>query len=133
MKLLALDLGDQWIGIAMSDELGLMAFPQETSETKNLTKTLEQLFSKHKISTIIVGYPLTMRGTKSEQTEKIVKTKEKLEALFPNKQFILWDERLTSKQAEQLKRAKTKEEKKKSHSIAAAFILDSYLQYGKTY
>ncbi len=132
MKTLALDLGDQWTGSALSDELGLIASPLQTIPTKELEKVLAQLCTKHNIKEIVVGYPLTLKGTESEQTKKIVTTKEKLEKKFPNMQFILWDERLTSKQAATLKRAKTKEDKLKSHSIAAAFILDSYLQYVKT-
>ena len=55
--------------------------------------------------------------------------KEKLEKMFPQVRWQLLDERLSSKQADQLKRAKTKEEKIHSHSIAAAFILKTYLKF----
>lgn len=132
MKILALDLGDQWVGTAISDELGFMAFPLETIPTKNLEQKLKQLCQLHKIKKIVVGYPLTMKGTQSEQTQKILATHEKLKLTFSDIKFILWDERLTSKQASTIKKAKTKQDKQKSHSIAAAFILDSYLQYVKT-
>lgn len=132
MRIIALDLGDKWTGSALSDSLGFIASPLQTIPTKELVKVLSQLCIKHSIKEIVIGYPLTLKGTISEQTKKILAAKEVLEKTFPTIKFILWDERLTSKQAAMLKKTKTKEDKLKSHSIAAAFILDSYLQYVKT-
>lgn len=129
MKILALDIGDAWTGTALSDALGMFAKPYQTTETKNLISFLHDLFVKEKIETIIIGHPRTMKGTSSDQTKKVEEAKIKLEQKFPDKKFILWDERLSSKRADTLKKATTKEEKIKSHSIAAAFILESYLQY----
>ena len=54
---------------------------------------------------------------------------EKLKKQFFNVKWILWDERLSSKRSEQLKKTKTKKEKIHSHSIAAAFILQNYLDH----
>jgi putative holliday junction resolvase len=129
MKILALDIGDVWTGTALSDALGMFAKPYQTTESKNLLSFLRDLFAKESIQKIIIGHPRTMKGTSSEQTKKVEESKLKLEQEFPNKTFILWDERLSSKRADLLKKAKTKEEKIKSHSVAAAFILESYLQY----
>lgn len=129
MKLLALDIGDVWTGTALTDALGMFAKPYQTIETKNVSSALQDIFSKEKIQKIIIGYPRTMRGTISEQTKKVEEAKALLEKEFPDKQFILWDERLSSKRADLLKRAQTKEDKIKSHSIAAAFILENYLQF----
>jgi len=131
MKILALDIGDAWTGTALSDALGMFAKPYQTTETKNLVSFLRIVFEKETINTIVVGYPRTMRGTSSDQTKKVEEAKVKLEQEFPNKKFLLWDERLSSKRAEMLKKAKTKEEKIKSHSIAAAFILENYLQFSR--
>ncbi|GMU19317.1 MAG: hypothetical protein AMXMBFR12_05090 [Candidatus Babeliales bacterium] len=129
MKLLALDIGDVWTGTALTDALGMFAKPYQTIETKNVSSTLQDIFSKEKIQKIIIGYPRTMRGTVSEQTKKVEDIKALLEKEFPDKTFIFWDERLSSKRADLLKRAQTKEDKIKSHSIAAAFILENYLQF----
>lgn len=129
MKLLALDIGDVWTGTALTDALGMFAKPYQTIETKNVSSALQDIFSKEKIQKIIIGYPRTMRGTISEQTKKVEEAKALLEKEFPDKTFILWDERLSSKRADLLKRAQTKEDKIKSHSIAAAFILENYLQF----
>lgn len=129
MKILALDIGDIWTGSAISDPLGMFARPYKTVETKKIELFLSTVIEKEKIKTIVVGYPKTMRGTQSEQTKKIEEIKEKLEMKFDIVNWKLWDERLSSKRAAHAKKAKTKEEKKESHSIAAAFILDSYLTY----
>lgn len=129
MKCLALDLGDKWVGTALSDSLGLLARPYKTVTFDELLPFLHNLFQQEKIETIVIGHPITMRATESKQTETIVQTKNKLMQEFPEHTWILWDERLSSKRAQTLKKAKTKEEKIKSHSIAAAFILESYLSY----
>ena len=129
MKILALDPGDVWTGTALTDRLGMFAHPYKTIKTKELDQFLITLFAQETITQVVVGYPKTMRGTKSLQTEKIERLKEKLEQDHPTIEWILWDERLSSKRASTIKRKKTKEDKIASHSIAAAFILDSYLQY----
>lgn len=131
MKILALDIGDVWTGTALSDALALFAKPYQTAETNTLVSFLSELFKKEIIQTIIIGHPRTMKGTSSDQTKKVEEAKVKLEKEFPDKTFLLWDERLSSKRADTLKKAVTKEEKIKSHSIAAAFILESYLQFAR--
>jgi putative Holliday junction resolvase len=129
MKLLALDLGDQWTGMALSDTLFFTARPHKTVPTSALQSTLQELIVAEKIKTIIIGLPITLRGTDSAQTNKVHSMKKNLEQQFPDISWVLWDERLTSKQASSLKTTRTKEEKLRSHAIAAAFILQSYLDY----
>ena len=129
MKILACDIGDVWTGTAISDPLGMFARPYQTIETKNLSSFLSDLFNKEDIKTIIIGHPQTLRATSSEQTKKVEKVKVELEKEFTSKTFLFWDERLSSKKAEALHKAKTKEDKLKSHSVAAAFILEGYLAF----
>lgn len=131
MKILALDVGDAWTGTALSDALGMFAKPYQTTPSSDLISFLRTLFAHEKINKVIIGYPKTMRGTVSEQTKKVEDVKTQLEKEFPDKQFIFWDERLSSKRADVLKKAQTKEDKIKSHSIAAAFILETYLQFAR--
>lgn len=128
-KILALDLGDQWTGSAISDTLGFTAKPLQTIATADLEQFITKLLVKERLQEIIIGYPITLRGTESEQTKKIILKKNELKEKFPHVVWNLWDERLTSKQAGLLKKTRTKEEKLTSHSIAAAFILQSYLDY----
>ncbi len=126
MKILALDLGDRWIGTALSDSSRIIARPHKTVELDNLIPFLTDLFTKERINTVVVGKPQTFRGTESEQTKKIIAQKEKLELSFPAHSWIFWEERLTSKHAQAISSSKPKEE---IHSVAAALILDSYLTY----
>lgn len=129
MKILALDVGDKWVGTAVCDPLGIVARPFKTVEADKLEAFLAETITSENIKKVVVGYPKTMRGTESDQTKKIVETKEKLEKMFDSVPWVLWDERLSSKMASNLKSAKTKDQKISAHSIAASFILDSYLNY----
>lgn len=126
-KVLALDPGEQHIGTALSDELQMLAAPLQTVRPADLNQFLNQILLTEPINTIVIGYPKTMRGTISPQTQKSIDLKENLEKLFPHIKFVLWDERLTSKSASQLKKAKTKTDKLLQHSIAAAIILQTFL------
>jgi putative Holliday junction resolvase len=129
MKIIALDIGDKWTGVAISDPLGILARPYKTAESENLFAFLSDLFSQEKISSAVVGLPTTLRGTSSAQTNKIIATKEELEQQFPTITWVLWDERFTSKQAAHIKPSKNKDDKLQSHSIAAAIILSTYLEF----
>ena len=129
MKILALDIGDRWTGVAISDPLGILPRPYDTCKTIELYVFLEKIIPKESISTIIVGLPTTLRGTESDQTKKIIAMADDLKKHFSSIEWKMWDERFTSKQAASIKTAKTKEEKLKSHAIAAAIILSTYLEY----
>jgi putative Holliday junction resolvase len=135
MKILALDLGDRWVGSAISDGLGISCKPYQTVELTEVEAFLQKVLMQENISTVIVGYPKTFSGGASEQTMKIEKSKNDLEKKFGeinNKKvtWLLWDERLSSKRAtDVLKGSTSPEAKKKNHSIAAAFILQSYLDF----
>ena len=129
MKILALDLGDAWVGSALSDELGITARPYQTVKAKELIGFITNVISVEPISIIVIGYPKTMGGKDSEQTKKVVAQKESLEQQFPQITWALWDERLSSRQAAGIKKTKTKEDKIASHSIAAAVILTGYLMF----
>ena len=129
MKILALDIGDRWTGAAISDPLGILPRPYDTFKTSELHSALEKTIEKEHVSTIIVGLPITMRGTESDQTKKVIASVEDLKKQFTHIEWIMWDERLSSKRASAVKSAKTKEDKLKSHAIAAAIFLSTYLEY----
>lgn len=129
MKILALDLGDVWTGTALTDPLKIIARPHQTVKTTELLVYLQELMNKEKIDTIVIGYPRTMRGTESQQTKKVVAQKEEIAALFPDHKIVLWDERLSSKGARTIQGKKTKNNDQQEHSIAAALILQTYLQF----
>ncbi len=129
MKILALDIGDKWIGSAISDPLGITARPYTTVDTENLVQFLTETIEQEQINTIVLGYPKTLKGKESEQTRKTKAVGDNLKKLFPQINWEWWDERLTSKQAERLIRPKSKQDKLASHSVAAALLLMGYLEY----
>ena len=126
---MALDLGDRWIGSALSDSLKCIARPYKTVERDNLYTWLQLVFTQEDVDTVIIGYPKTMKGAVSQQTQKVLDEHQLLVKQFPSMVFVLWDERLSSKRAQSVSKQHTPQEKEKAHSIAAAFILDSYLAY----
>ena len=130
MKIAAFDIGDRWIGIATCDPLEIVASPYHTIQAHELDHTIQELIESG-ISHFVVGLPKTLRGTDSQQTLKIKDQFDTLKKKFDTASWALWDERLTSKQADAIKRPKTKNDKLASHSIAAALILQSYLERRK--
>lgn len=130
MRILALDIGDAWTGVAISDPLGIVARPYTTITSSTLESSLEEILGKEKITCVVVGYPKTMRGTESEQTKKTVKKVDRLKELFQTVEWVLWDERLSSKRADiHTGHKKTAKDKLESHARASAHILSSYLEF----
>ncbi len=107
-KIAALDLGDQWVGIALSDITRTLARPFTTVTFHEYLPAIKKFIEEQKPAAIVIGYPKTMRGTESDQTKKVVATYEELQKLFPETVFVLWDERLSSKRAQTASPARTK-------------------------
>lgn len=134
-RILGLDYGKSRIGVAVSDELGYTAHPLTTITTGNQTQAIESILAlaeEYKVSTIIIGLPIRMDGTDSNQTLAVRQFIEALKAeLWKNKiDVIPWDERLSSAEAEQflLSAGQSRQKRKKAiDKIAAALILQSYL------
>ena len=129
MRALALDIGDVWTGVAISDPLGITARPYTTLKFDNLFADLAAIVTKEKVSRIIIGYPQTVRGTESDQTKKVLVIADQIAAQFPQITCTLLDERFTSQQAARLKKATSKEAKLEQHAVAAALILKSFLDH----
>ncbi|OGB86327.1 hypothetical protein A3J41_03110 [candidate division TM6 bacterium RIFCSPHIGHO2_12_FULL_38_8] len=129
MKIIALDLGDVWTGTALSDSLKILAKPYKTIKTIEVLNFLKELFAKEMIETMVIGYPQTMKGTESLQTKKVLEQKELIAKTFPDIKIILWDERLSSKTARTIQGKNARTQKENEHSIAAAVILQTYLQF----
>jgi len=138
MILLGLDLGEKRIGIAKSDELGMMAhaLPFLLVKTKsNLVEILKPIFSEWNPTKVIVGHPLTLQGGKSKQTQKIEGQVEILRQSFPELGFELWDERLTTKEAEGYLResgVSGSKRRQKVDSLSAQILLQHYLDAKKS-
>ena len=133
-RVLALDVGEKRIGVAVSDPLGLTAQGVETIFTKGLEKDLQrisELASKYETKRVLVGLPKNMNGSLGPQAERIMAFSGALEAA--GFQVRHEDERLTTMMARRVllegdvRRAKRKEVVDK---LAATYILQSFLDGG---
>lgn len=136
MRVLGVDYGDKYVGLALSDPTGLIASPHSTvyrKDPENLkatVRTIRELCESEGVNTIVLGLPLNMDDTEGPRCEKSRAFKRRLERDLYQVEVILWDERLTTCEAEEpllemgLNRKARKEVVDK---IAAALILQSYL------
>lgn len=130
-RIVALDVGDRRIGIAVSDPLGITAQPIETYTRVGYgpdTRRIAQLAQQYDTNRILCGLPLNMDGTQGFQTQKVREFAAKLEETGLTVEF--YDERMTTVLAEgALLEADMRREnrKKKVDMVAAVMILQSYL------
>ena len=130
-RIIALDVGDRRIGIAVSDPLGFTAQPVETYTRVGYgpdTRRIAQLAGQYETNRILCGLPLNMDGTQGFQTQKVREFAEKLTEAGLAVEF--YDERMTTVLAEgALLEADMRREnrKKKVDMVAAVMILQSYL------
>ncbi|NMA01962.1 MAG: Holliday junction resolvase RuvX [Clostridia bacterium] len=134
MRIMALDVGDVRIGIALSDPLKITAQGLETLTRTNNKKDYQyiwQLIEDKEVSELVVGLPKNMNGTIGPQGEK-VKTfvEELLKYKDADLKVIYVDERLTTVTAEKTLIAGDVSRKKRKQvvdKLAATVILQSYL------
>lgn len=130
-RIIALDVGDRRIGIAVSDPLGYTAQPIETYTRVGYgpdTRHILQIAEQYATNRILCGLPLNMDGTQGFQTQKVRDFAAKLEEAGLVIEF--YDERMTTVLAENaLLEADMRREnrKKKVDMVAAVMILQSYL------
>lgn len=129
-RVLALDVGDKRIGVAVSDPFFLFATGLKVIIRENDNKALEEIkeiCQTYKIKKIVVGLPYNMDGTIGAQAKKTVKFTEKLENDF---EIIYRDERLSSFEAEEMLKKENKKYTKNKGLVdikAACIILQSYI------
>lgn len=135
MRIMGLDYGSKTVGVSISDALLLTAQGIETIERKEenkLRKTLariEALIKEYEVEKIVLGLPLNMNDTIGERAEKTLEFKAMLERRT-GLEVVLWDERLTTVEAEQIlieSNVRREDRKKYIDKIAAGFILQGYL------
>jgi putative Holliday junction resolvase len=133
-RILALDVGARRIGLAVSDPLGITAQGLETLQRKNKRTDLERLaavIEKYGVQEIVVGYPLHMSGNPGAQSLKVAGFAEDLRRHFPLP-VHLWDERLTSAEANRLLRETDMSIRRRGEVVdrmAATLILQSFLAH----
>ena len=132
MRVMALDVGDKTIGVAISDALLLTAQARPTLRRKNLKLDIEALgvmAKENEVREIVVGQPLHMDGKQSAQSEKVARFAEELRKAV-EVPIVFWDERLTSFEAEQhLEQMglNWRQRREQVDKIAAMIILQTYL------
>jgi len=130
-RILGIDVGEARIGLAISDELGMLAHPLETVQVKqgNSLKRVAEVIQREKIVTVIIGLPRNMNGTYGPAADKVKEFATKLQALTPCT-IKFWDERLTTVAAQKsLHEAgrNVKNSRAVIDQVAAQLILQGYL------
>ena len=136
-KILGLDYGHVRIGVALSDDNKSIAFGKDIiNNNSRMYDSLLKLIQHENVEKIILGYPLNLKGGKTESTLQVERFEGELKTnLLENNlniDVIRWDERLTSKMAEQsliasgMKKSKRRD-KSNLDIISSALILQSYL------
>src|SRR5215471_9072759 len=132
MRVMALDVGDKTIGVAISDALLLTAQSRPTLRRRNLKSDVEELRRiavENDVQEIVVGNPLHMSGKPSAQSDKVARFSEELRKAV-GLPIVFWDERLTSFEAEQHLEhmgMNWRQRRENVDKIAAMIILQNYL------
>lgn len=133
MRCMGLDVGTRTIGIAISDEMGMIATGVETirrtSKERDYNR-LKELVAQYGVNTMVVGFPKNMNGSIGERAEACKDMAEELKIVFPGMEMVLWDERLSTVAAHRvLIEADMSRNKRKKvvDTVAAVIILQNYL------
>lgn len=130
---MAIDYGQKRVGVAVTDELQLIANALTTVATGSLFDFLHQYMAKEKVDLIVVGEPKQVNNEASESTRYINPFLKRLQKEFPLIPVARMDERFTSKMAFQTMidaglGKKARQNKALVDAISATIILQSYMQ-----
>ena len=131
-RILAIDYGIKRTGIAVTDELQIIASGLTTIPSETIISFLKEYFSKENVSTVLIGEPKQMNGLPSESTPIIEKFVASFSTEFPEMKVVRVDERFTSKMAFQTMidsglSKKQRQNKGLVDEIAATILLQDYL------
>ena len=132
-SLIALDVGEKRIGVALADTSVRIAVARDTisvdgTQLQQIAKIVEQ----EGVQTVVVGYPRNQSGESTQQTQYVEQFAAQLEPIVPT--VVFQDESLTSVKAEELLKAQKKPYAKGDiDALAASLILQDYLEshYGR--
>ena len=136
MRILAIDYGLKGTGIAVTDELQLIASGLTTIASETALDFLKDYFAKEKVEKVIIGDPKQMNGQPSQSAPLIEAFIEKFKVQFPDMQLERADERFTSKMAFQTMidsglKKKQRQDKALIDEISATILLQDYLLRNK--
>jgi putative holliday junction resolvase len=133
-RFLGLDVGSKTIGMAVSDPLGITAQGLQTLRRKNKRTDfgwLEKVIREYQVREIVVGYPLRMSGLEGIQSKKMQLFAAELRKRF-GLPVHLWDERLTSAEANRVLRESEMSIKRRGEVVdrlAAVLILQGFMEH----
>ncbi|MGZ3692591.1 MAG: Holliday junction resolvase RuvX [Pseudobdellovibrio sp.] len=135
-RILAIDYGTKRCGIAVTDNLQIIATALETVPTHTLFSFLENYFAKEKVECMIVGNPKKLDNTPSETAQHVVGFVRKMKEKYPDLKIELLDERFTSVMAKQTMidsgiSKKQRQNKGSVDLISAVLLLQNYLETKK--
>ncbi|MCP2038888.1 Holliday junction resolvase RuvX [Chryseobacterium sp. HSC-36S06] len=132
-KIMAVDYGKKRCGIAVTDEMQIIASGLDTVETQNIFQFCNRYFAENRVEAIVVGLPTDLKGNLSEIETEISGFIEKFKNQFPEIEVHRFDERFTSKMAsfyisQSGKTKKKREEKGLIDKVSATLILQNFLE-----
>ncbi|MDC1203515.1 Holliday junction resolvase RuvX [Crocinitomicaceae bacterium] len=131
LKAIGIDFGLKRTGFAMTDDSGIIASPLETIDSNKLPVYLKKLIEGQKIQLIVIGFPLSMDGTDTDITENVRLFEKFVKASYPSLKVVLYDERMTSKIAQnaliQISKKQQRKQKGLIDKMSAAIILQDYM------
>src|SRR5579883_1296600 len=134
MRVLGLDVGTKTIGVALSDEGGVIAHPLKTLKRlgdESDSKQLQVLCQQHQVGQVVVGLPLDLSGRVGKMASTVLRLVARLRQDL-KVEVVTWDERFTTSQAERtLLSANVKRQARKEvvDQMAAALILQGFLDH----
>jgi len=136
VRVLALDLGERRVGVAISDPSGTVARPLQTLERRSRKEdfaAIAALVAEHDVELVVVGQPLSLDGTEGPQARRAARYARALAAHLTVR-LVSWDERFTTAVATDIiRQSRTKKRRRNARAagevdaVAAAVILQSYL------
>jgi len=131
MRLLGIDYGEKYIGIAVTDELSIAAHPLTTVICdKTEFDRIKELIKKHEVNKIIIGLPKNMDGSSGKSVDRVLVFADELKKVMCDVPIEFIDERLTTREAEERLiglGVSRKKKKSKINQLSACIILESYM------
>ena len=133
---MAIDYGSKRCGIAVTDELRMIASPLDTINGTDLLSFLQKYCAQNKVDIIVFGKPTNMFGKPSDSEKQITPFINQLKKAMPDMKIDRWDERFTSKMALQAmidagSKKSDRREKGNIDKVSATIILQDYLNFKK--
>ncbi|MGB9694878.1 MAG: Holliday junction resolvase RuvX [Caldisericaceae bacterium] len=130
---MGLDVGDERIGVAVSDPLGLFGKPVAIlSRGNNVISEIIKICLSYNSRVVVVGLPRNLKGETGPQAQKVLTFVDELKGAMEGYEIVLWDERYTSVIAHRIFQnldIKGRKERKIKDSMEAVIILEGYLGY----